>query len=76
MKIDGLLTDEAILAVLPSETFHAFPWLLADLLQDRFDKVDEVVNVVAHWRNYPNESHVYPKQLDKIERALKLEPLS
>jgi len=75
MKIDGLLTDEAVLAVLSSETFDGLPWLLADSLQDRFDNENEVRNVVAQWRDYAEESHVNPEQRDKIERALKLEPL-
>jgi len=37
--------------------------------------IDEVRNVVAQWRDYAEESHVNPEQRDKIERALKLEPL-
>ncbi len=38
--------------------------------------IDEVRNVVAQWRDYADESLVNPKQRDKIESALKLEPLS
>ena len=37
--------------------------------------IEEVRNVVAQWRNYADESRVNPEQRDKIERALKLEPL-
>ena len=37
--------------------------------------IDEVRNVVVQWRDYAEESHVNSEQRDKIERALKLEPL-
>ncbi len=38
--------------------------------------IDEVRSVVAQWRNYADESHVKPEQRDKIESALRLEPLA
>jgi len=36
----------------------------------------EVRNVVANWRDYADESRVSPEQRDKIEAALRLEPLT
>ncbi|MCX6179020.1 MAG: HipA domain-containing protein [Chlorobiales bacterium] len=38
--------------------------------------IEEVRNVVAQWRDYANESRVNPEQRDKIEAALRLEPLT
>jgi serine/threonine-protein kinase HipA len=38
--------------------------------------IDEVMTVVAQWRDYASESRVNPEQRDKIEAALKLEPLT
>ena len=38
--------------------------------------IQEVRNVVVQWRNYAEESRVNPQQRDKIEAALRLEPLT
>ena len=38
--------------------------------------IQEVRNVVVQWRNYAEESRVNPQQRDKIETALRLEPLT
>ena len=38
--------------------------------------IEEVRSVVAEWRNYADESRVNPEQRDKIERALRPEPLT
>ena len=37
--------------------------------------IDDVRDIIAQWRDYAEESHVNPEQREKIERALKLEPL-
>ena len=38
--------------------------------------IAEVRNVVARWQDYADESSVSPEQRDKIESALRLEPLT
>jgi len=38
--------------------------------------IEEVRNVVTHWRDYADESRVNPIQRDNIEAALRLEPLT
>lgn len=37
--------------------------------------IDEVRDAVARWRDYADESRVNPEQRDKIQAALRLEPL-
>lgn len=38
--------------------------------------IAEVRDVVARWRDYADESHVYPEQRDKIQATLRLEPFT
>jgi serine/threonine-protein kinase HipA len=38
--------------------------------------IDEVRSVVSQWRDYADESRVNPEQRDKIQAALRIEPLT